>query len=238
MRVNKTVSVVLASTFAGAVALGGVTAAAAFASDEPRPQAAQQAPLPNAQDLQQQARVLGDAGGALTPVSELIEAVLNAPEGQVSEARADRHAKAVHEALAPLRAPAAQNSAERAPRANLTARAATALEAQVDELLQAAETGQQRRIAQEAEATVQSMVNVLTSVLAGGALPAADMAGLPQLPGTAQTQQADRTADEQQSPQPAENRLAPGQAEAELAPGNPELELAPGDPELELAPED
>jgi hypothetical protein len=215
MRVNKTVSAVLATTFAGAVALGGITAASAFASDEPRPQAAQQAPVPQAQELQQQARVLGETGDVLSPVSELIDAALNAPEGRLSEDKADRHAKAVQEALAPLQA---QRASERAPRADLTARAATALEAQVDKLLRAAESGNQRRVAEEAEATVQATVNLMAGVVMSGGLPTPDMKGLAKLQGAGQ---------EQEGPQLAENRLAPGDAELELLPGDPKLELLP-----------
>jgi hypothetical protein len=226
MRVNKTVSAVLATTFAGAVALGGITAAGAFAADEPRQQAAQQAPLPQAQKLQQQARVLGDAGGVLTPVAELMEAVLNAPEGRLSEEAADRHAKAVQEALAPLR-----NNAQRARATDLTAKAADRLEAQVDQLLHAAEAGNQKRIAKEAEATVQATVNLMTSIVAGGQLPAADMEGL-----APQQQRPETEQNGQQGPQLPENQLPPGDAEAEMLPGDAEAELLPGDPKLEQLP--
>ncbi|THA24375.1 hypothetical protein E4198_06105 [Streptomyces sp. RKND-216] len=227
MRVNKTVSAVFATTIAGAVALGGVTAATAFAADEPRPQAAQQAPLPKAQKLQQQTRVLGETGDVLHPVAELIDSVLNAPEGRLSQREADRHAKAVQEALAPLQAQQTQNSSDRAPRANLTARAAVALEAQVDELLQAAESGNQRRIAKEAEATVQATVNVMAAVVADGELPAPDMNGLSQPQDAAPNAQRDEQDAQEEGPQLAENRLAPGDAELEMLPGDAEQELLP-----------
>jgi hypothetical protein len=225
MRVNKTVSAVLATTFAGAVALGGITAAGAFAADEPRPQAAQQAPLPQAQKLQQQARVLGDAGGVLTPVAELIEAVLNAPEGRLSEEAADRHAKAVQEALAPL-----QNNAQRARAADVTAKAADRLEVQVDQLLHAAEAGHQKRIAKEAEATVQATVDLMAAIVVSGRLPAADVQGL------APQQRPDAEQNGQQGPPLPESQLPQGDAEAEMLPGDAEAELLPGDPKLEQLP--
>ena len=225
MRVNKTVSAVLATTFAGAVALGGVTAGTAFAADEPRPHAGQQAPQPKAQQLQQQARVLGETADVLKPVAELIDAVVNAPEGRLSKAEADRHAKAVHEALAPLTQQAqqeaeARNDANRAaPAAELATQAAVTLEARVDKLLQAAEAGDQRAIAKQAKATVQAAVNLMAAASADGQLPAADMKGLPKAPESSEDRQnvpQDPKAD--QSPQLPENKLPGGDAELELLP--------------------
>ncbi len=211
MRVNKTVSAVLATTFAGAVALGGLTAGTAFAADEPRPQVGQEAPLPKAQQLQQQARVLGEAAGVLSPVADVIEAVLNAPEGRLAPAEADRHAKAVQEALAPLKEQTQQQRAGTPEQADPTAAAAVALEAQVDLLLQAAEAGDQQAVAEEAEATVQATVNLMTALVAGGQLPAADMKGLENV-----RQDVRQAPKAEQVPQLPENKLAPGVAEKEL----------------------
>lgn len=214
MRVNKTVSAVLATTFAGAVALGGVTAGTAFAADEPRPQAGQQAPAPQAQaqELEQQARALAETADVLKPVAEVVQAALNAPEGRLSEAQADRHAQAVHEALAPLVQQAApnqsvQNKADRDAEAERTAQAAMALGNQVDELLRAAEAGDRQAVLKEAERTVQASVNLVAGASADGRLPAADMQNAPQ------TQASD------------------GQV-LQL----PESQLPPGDPALELLP--
>lgn len=222
MRVNKTVSAVLATTFAGAVALGGVTAGTAFAADEPRSQFGQQAPLPKAQKLQQQARALGETADALKPVAEVIQAVLNAPEGRLSESEADHYAKAVHEALAPLVQQSRQQDQYQAGQDQFTqdqvyrdvrvteqtALAAVALGEQVDELLRAAEAGNQRAIAREAERVLQAAVDLMAEASADNRLPNADMADVRE-------QQAPKSG---QIPQLPENKLPPGDAELELLP--------------------
>lgn len=217
MRVNKTVSAVLATTFAGAVALGGVTAGTAFAADEPRSQFGQQAPLPKAQKLQQQARALGETADALKPVAEVIQAVLNAPEGRLSESEADHYAKAVHEALAPLVQQSRQQDQYQSTQDQVyrdvqvteqTAMAAVALGEQVDELLRAAEAGNQRAIAREAERALQAAVDLMAEASADNRLPNADRQDVRE-------QQAPKSG---QIPQLPENKLPPGDAELELLP--------------------
>lgn len=228
MRVNKTVSAVLVTTFAGAVALGGVASGTAFAADEPRPQAGQASPQADAQQLQEQARMLARTADALKPVAELIDAVLEAPENRLSEDEADRHAKAVHEALAPLTQQAEQEQdAPRGAEAELAypsyvqhdsrsadpaARAAVRLDEQVDELLRVSEAGDQRAVEREVRATVQAAADLVQAT--GGELSAGEQRAEQQAPQAEQRQ----AAGAEEGPQLAESQLPPGDAELELLP--------------------
>ncbi|MFR9674486.1 hypothetical protein [Streptomyces sp. TR06-5] len=227
MRVNKTVSAVLATTFAGAVALGGITAGTAFAAEKPSPQAGQEAAVPQAQKLQQQARALGETAEALKPVADVVEAVLNAPEGRISGEQADEHARVVHEALAPF----VQNqqardtqvspeaaTLEAAPVAATTRQAAVKLGDQVDELLRAAEAGDRQGIAKEAKAALQAAVNLMDRASADSGLPAAE---------TQADAKATQDAQQQDEKQVPATDQGPQLSESQLPPGDPELELLP-----------
>lgn len=214
MRVNKTVSTVLATAFAGSVALGGFTAATAYAADVPRPQVAQEAPQPKIQQLQQQARMLGETADVLEPVSALLQEVLNSPEGAMPQAVAERHTKAIEEALVPLiqenRQAAPQGIVQAAPQSaaqtsvNQTAQAAPAatpaeaaveLQNQVDALISAARADERRMALAEVEDTIAASRNLLR-VVAEGQQTSADTQGV-MLPAS---------------------QMAPGDAEKELLP--------------------
>ena len=71
----------LASTALCASLVLGVAAPTAFAADGLAPErtAASKAPLPNADALLAQTKSLGDLGSLLTPVTDLVNAVLAAP---------------------------------------------------------------------------------------------------------------------------------------------------------------
>ncbi|MDQ0930697.1 hypothetical protein [Streptomyces turgidiscabies] len=77
----------IASTALCATLLLGIGAPAALAADgdaaRERGHAASQAPAPNADALLAQVKLLGDLGGVLTPVTDLLNAVLKADNGQL-----------------------------------------------------------------------------------------------------------------------------------------------------------
>lgn len=102
MRVNKMTSVALVTAFAGSVALGGFSAATAVADDTPRHEIVREAPLPSAEKLTEQTELFQATGVVLTPVTDMLQAVIEAPDGRLTQEQADKHAKAVKKALAPL----------------------------------------------------------------------------------------------------------------------------------------
>ncbi|MEH0633782.1 MULTISPECIES: hypothetical protein [Streptomyces] len=97
-----------------ATLLLGVTAPAALAADveSARERARSAAPVPGADALQDQLKGLGDLGGVLKPVTDLLDAVLEADNGQLSADRAAELGKAVRNAInrakagAPVTSPA------------------------------------------------------------------------------------------------------------------------------------
>ncbi|AXK34336.1 hypothetical protein DVA86_18465 [Streptomyces armeniacus] len=237
MRVNKTTSIAVA---AGLV-LGGVgTATAAFAADsKPAPHSVE-APvpgLPGAEQVTQQTQLLQNTGLAVKPVITAVQEVLKAPEGKLSEARADKLSASVREALAnvqeqaavetPAEAPVADsaqsNNAEviiddrAAPLpADLTAKAVVELQKQVDVLLKASVAGDQAKITKELKATVTSAVNLVTSVVLGGGLPAPDMEGLPQLPTLPEQEQQQEQRQQQGQQQELQEQAPQSQTESEV----------------------
>ncbi|WJV47492.1 hypothetical protein [Streptomyces flavofungini] len=66
--------------------------------------AAPQAPVPGADALLAQAKALGDLGGVLTPVTDLLDAALKADNGQLPAADAAKLGDAVKEAIAKVTA--------------------------------------------------------------------------------------------------------------------------------------
>ncbi|MEV5881758.1 hypothetical protein AB0L74_03335 [Streptomyces sp. NPDC052020] len=91
-----------------ATLLLGVTGPAAMAADgdsaRERAGAASRAPLPDADALNAQVQALTGLGGVVTPVTDLLGAVLKADDGRLSAEQADRLAKAVEDALAKAQA--------------------------------------------------------------------------------------------------------------------------------------
>ncbi|MEU1551695.1 hypothetical protein ABZ517_03095 [Streptomyces scabiei] len=98
----------LAVSALGAALLLGVTAPAVLAADvgsaPERTRSA--APVPGADALQAQLKGLGDLGGVLKPVTELLDAVLKADDGRLSADRAAELGKAVRDAIDKARASA------------------------------------------------------------------------------------------------------------------------------------
>lgn len=79
---------------------GPVVMAADGESVRERTHAASHAPLPDVAELQSQVGSLAGLGGVLTPVTDLLNAVLKADNGQLSATDADKLAAAVKDALA------------------------------------------------------------------------------------------------------------------------------------------
>ncbi|CAL9459312.1 hypothetical protein [Streptomyces sp. NPDC091294] len=82
----------------------GLSGPAVMAADgdsvRERTHAASHAPLPDAEELQSQVGSLAGLGGVLTPVTDLLSAVLKADDGQLSATDADKLSAAVKDALA------------------------------------------------------------------------------------------------------------------------------------------
>ncbi|MCX5037765.1 MULTISPECIES: hypothetical protein [Streptomyces] len=82
----------------------GLSGPAVMAADgdpvRERTHAASHAPLPDADELQSQVAGLADLGGVLTPVTDMLTAVLKADNGQLSATDADKLSAAVEDALA------------------------------------------------------------------------------------------------------------------------------------------
>lgn len=163
------------------------------------------APLPDAETLRARTGDIGLLGGTLTPVADLLNAVLAADGGRLSRAEADQHADAVEEALAraeaartttpgadspagtaqegadPVTLPADSATDARTPRADLTTQALEELRPRVDALVTAVTKSGTEQIGLAADGVVTGVVNIVTATLADGRLPAADLAGLPAL---------------------------------------------------------
>ncbi|MFD7058729.1 hypothetical protein [Streptomyces sp. NPDC059906] len=82
----------------------GISGPAVMAADgdsvRERTHAASRAPLPDAEELQSQVGSLAALGGVLTPVTDMLTAVLKADDGQLSATDADKLSAAVKDALA------------------------------------------------------------------------------------------------------------------------------------------
>ncbi|WP_399885127.1 hypothetical protein ACGH7X_13815 [Streptomyces sp. BBFR51] len=101
----------IAGTALCAGLLIGLSGPAVMAADgesvRERTHAASHAPLPDADELQSQVGSLAGLGGVLTPVTDMLGAVLKADNGQLSAADADKLSTAVKDALAKADAAAA-----------------------------------------------------------------------------------------------------------------------------------
>ncbi|MFF2849630.1 hypothetical protein ACFVT5_25325 [Streptomyces sp. NPDC058001] len=180
----------LATTAVCAALLIG-TAAPVFAADgasAPGAHAAQGAPVPGVDALLAQSRTLNNAGGVLTPVTDLLTAVLKADNGQLPAADAAKLAASAKAAIDAAKAtapapgsPAAGAVHEKAPM-DVKADALAALQSAVDALVKAATAGDVAAVVKQAPVVVTGLVNFLAATLLGGGLPAANLPGLPALP--------------------------------------------------------
>ncbi|MFE8923250.1 hypothetical protein [Streptomyces rochei] len=94
----------IATTALTAGLLIGLSGPAVMAADgesvRERTHAASRAPLPDAAELQEQVGSLAGLGGVLTPVTDLLSAVLKADDGKLAATDADQLSAAVKDALA------------------------------------------------------------------------------------------------------------------------------------------
>ncbi|MDX3697695.1 hypothetical protein PV726_47515 [Streptomyces europaeiscabiei] len=106
-----------------ATLLLGVSAPAALAADveSARDRARSAAPVPSVDSLQSQLKGLGALGGVLKPVTDLLDAVVKADNGRLSDDQATKLGKAVQDAIvkakaeAPVTPPAALPADPAAP---------------------------------------------------------------------------------------------------------------------------
>ncbi|RFU86303.1 hypothetical protein DY218_12915 [Streptomyces triticagri] len=192
MRTSRKAGLLVSTAVCGALALGAAGPAFAATSDStvPSDSTSVAAPVPGADALAQQSALLGNAGGVLTPVTALVDAVLKADDGKLTEADATKHADAIKAALAKVTEAAPETPAAGAlpgpaaadPGTELKAKAAAALQVKVDALIKASLAGDVKVTAAAVQATITATVNVLVSIVLGGGLPAADLPGLPTLP--------------------------------------------------------
>ncbi|MEV1025526.1 hypothetical protein [Streptomyces sp. NPDC050264] len=180
-------SVLCASLLIGAAS----PAFAADSGDGPvGPTGTSAAPVPGAAALLAQAKVLHDAGGVLTPVSDLITAVLKA-NGKLDPKDAKKLADPIKTAIDTAKKTAATPVPKTAggavpddAKAPLDVRtdALAVLQSAVDALVKAATSGDAGAVATQVPAVVTGLVNVLAATLLGSGLPAPSLSGLPALP--------------------------------------------------------
>lgn len=196
MRMSRKAGLLVSSAACGTLLLGAGGTAFAQLHDAPAradrvtTATAPDAPLPGAGSLLDQTKALEGAGGVLTPVADLLEAVLKADGGKLPADRLTRHEQAVEQAIAAAQqgnrtAPTApakgQQAAAKTP-TEIKADALADLKTKVDGLLKAVASGDAAAITTTARTTVTAVVNVLVSFTLGSDLPAPDLAGLPRLP--------------------------------------------------------
>ncbi|WP_328906598.1 hypothetical protein OG230_28550 [Streptomyces sp. NBC_00234] len=200
MRISRKTGLLVSTAACCALTLGSAGAQAMAAAESPANSTgilAAEPTIPGAEQLGAQAGLLKDTSGVLAPVTELIDAVLKAPDGKLPEAEATKLAAPVTDSLAPFKEKAATTlpapdvatpgvapgpQAEPDPGAVLKAEAAADLQAKVDALVKAAASGKPAEVAAAVQATITGSLNVVVSVVLGGGLPAPDLAGLPALP--------------------------------------------------------
>ncbi|WP_435225826.1 hypothetical protein [Streptomyces sp. Tue6028] len=209
----------IASTALSATLLLGIAAPAAIAADGDSSRGtshAAAAPVPGADALLAQVQSLADIGGVLSPVTDLLNTVLKADNGQLTPDQATKLGQAVKDAIAKVAAaapatppvalpdtttpttttlPSVTKSTEakddKAPAAkaqmDLKGDALTALQAAVDALLKAATSGDPALVVPAVTAVVTGLVNFVVATVLGGGLPAANLPGLPSLSGVTST---------------------------------------------------
>ncbi|MGI5369886.1 hypothetical protein C9J60_09705 [Streptomyces sp. A244] len=190
-----------------ATLLLGVTGPAAVAADSAsapeHTHAASRAPVPDADELLGQVESLGDLGGVLVPVADLLTAVLKAEDGQLPHSQAAKLSTSVQDAIdqatatATATTPGAASQSSPLPQAStlpapveddaglpedLTAEAMTALEKATEELLKAVTSGDAAQVTPAVNGVVAGIVNTVAATLVDSRLPAPDLAGLPSLP--------------------------------------------------------
>ncbi|MFD5077998.1 hypothetical protein [Streptomyces sp. NPDC058371] len=206
----------LASSALCATLLAGIAAPAAMAadSDSARGRTASAAPVPGADGLLVQVTALAGVGSVLTPVTDLLSAVLKADNGRLSADEVTKLGDAAKAAIvkasaaAPVTPPAAQPPAKPAtpttPTAptlpglpalgaqgpqgkavlDIKADAVTDLQATLENLLKAVTSGDVSKVVPAVTGVLTGLVNVVVSTVVGSGLPAPSLPGLPALPST------------------------------------------------------
>ncbi|MEU1201082.1 hypothetical protein ABZ446_33350 [Streptomyces sp. NPDC005813] len=209
----------IASTALSATLLLGIAAPAAIAADGDSSRGNSHAaatPVPGADALLAQVQSLADIGGVLSPVTDLLNTVLKADNGQLTPDQATKLGQAVKDAIAKVTAavpatppvalpdtttpttttlPSVTKSTEakdgKAPSAkaptDLKGDALTALQAAVDALLKAATSGDATQVVPAVTAVVTGLVNFVVATVLGGGLPVPNLPGLPSLSGVTST---------------------------------------------------
>ncbi|KUM99675.1 hypothetical protein AQI95_37545 [Streptomyces yokosukanensis] len=199
----------IACTTLCAALLAGVTGPAAVAADSTRERvhAASHAPVPGADALLVQIQLLANLGIVLTPVTNLLNAVLKADNGQLPTDQATSLVQAAKDAIAKVTAaaPAAgplsphtkpapgwhsspttsdgkSLAADAAARADLASDALANLTKALDTLLKAVTSGNASQVVPAVTGVLTGLVNYLAAVLLSGGLPAPNLPGLPALP--------------------------------------------------------
>ncbi|MFI6083843.1 hypothetical protein ACIBBB_23170 [Streptomyces sp. NPDC051217] len=196
-----------AAAVCGVLVLGAAgTAAAVTVQETPVGVGAEanRAPIADAEALKQQTRTLSSLSGAIKPVTDLLDSVIAADNGQISAADVQKHQKAIKKAL-----DAVKNAAQAAPAkpagntgsmgdmdavnavgaddkaqaaADLTAEAVACVQRATDALLKATVTKDANAVATQSKAVVTSLVNLTTALVMNGSLPAPNLPGLPEMP--------------------------------------------------------
>ncbi|MET7360447.1 hypothetical protein ABZS76_18630 [Streptomyces sp. NPDC005562] len=171
--------------------------------------AARTAPAPDPKALLGQAQQLSGLGGVLTPVTDLLTAVLKAKDGKLPPQDVKKHADAVKKALAAAAKPPAKAAGDPAAALPQTpaapqppamgaqhdshglngralmdpkADAVAALQKSVDALLKAATAGDPKALVAAVPPVLTGLVNTVAATLQGGGLPAPNLPGLPKPP--------------------------------------------------------
>ncbi|MCQ4214569.1 hypothetical protein, partial [Streptomyces longispororuber] len=149
------------------------------------------APVPDANALLGQIKSLHDTGGVLTPVTDLLDAVLKTKDGKLPAEDAQKHADAIKTAIdaakdqAAATAPVPDAAEEAVPDAkaplDVKGDALAALQSAVDALVKAATAGDVTAVATQAPVVVTGLVNFVAATLLSGTLPAPNLPGLPAL---------------------------------------------------------
>ncbi|NGO69630.1 hypothetical protein [Streptomyces boncukensis] len=187
MQANR-ITAVAATALAGTLALGaaGIATADHGSDHREKRQQAPGAPQPGAdrpeadRQLAQQAETLQDTAAVSDAVGRVLTDVNQAKDGKLSPYRAQRHAHRVAKALTELRTAVTRQAVKSRPlpAAELTTKAASALQASTAKLLRISTAGDERKTRSAARETLVDTVNVVTAANAYGKIPAATLEGL------------------------------------------------------------
>ncbi|MEV8528328.1 hypothetical protein AB0451_29915 [Streptomyces sp. NPDC052000] len=178
----------------------GTTMAADFPHQRP---VRAEAPVPGADAVLAQVKTLGDLGGAITPVTDLLTAVLKADNGQLPAADLQSQVAKITTALDKLKSavpaapalptppapalpappyPSSGGSETSAAPLDIRDDAVAALKKAIDTLVKDVTTLNVAGLVPHATAVVTGLVGVVVATVLGGGLPAPSLPGLPPLP--------------------------------------------------------